>query len=230
MTIEEIREKLFELKDDSYAEFQRKLIPTVDADKVIGVRTPLLRKLAKEVSKNSEGCSIFLQDIPHRYYDEDQLHAFIISGIKDYTKCIDEVEKFLPYVDNWATCDQMLPISFKKNKDMLVKKIYNWLDSDKTYTVRFAIGMLLKHYLEDDFKPEYLKKVAAIRSDEYYIQMMVAWYFATALCFRYDLAIAYIRDGKLDDNVQKKTIQKAVESYRITQDRKDYLKTLKSKS
>ena len=224
MTTDEIRARLFELKDDKYAAFHRKLIPTVNPDKVLGVRTPALRKFAKEVARDGEGCAAFLQELPHRYYDENQLHAFIISGIKDYESCVFEVEKFLPYVDNWATCDQMLPAVFKKNKDKLVKKIYEWLDSDKTYTVRFGIGMLMKHYLEEDFKPEYLERVSVIRSDEYYIQMMIAWYFATALSFRYDDALPYIRDNKLDPDVKKKTVRKAIESYRISKEQKDYLR------
>ena len=224
MTTDEIRARLFELKDDKYAAFHRKLIPTVNHDKVLGVRTPALKKFAKEVAKDEEGGTAFLQELPHRYYDENQLHAFIISGIKDYESCVFEVEKFLPYVDNWATCDQMLPAVFKKNKDELVKKIYEWLDSDKTYTVRFGIGMLMKHYLEEDFKPEYLERVSLIRSDEYYIQMMIAWYFATALSFRYDDALPYIRDDKLDPDVKKKTVRKAIESYRISKEQKDYLR------
>ena len=224
MTTDEIRARLFELKDDKYAAFHRKLIPTVNPDKVLGVRTPALKKFAKEVAKDEEGCTAFLQELPHRYYDENQLHAFIISGIKEYESCVYEVEKFLPYVDNWATCDQMLPAVFKKNKDELVKKIYEWLDSDKTYTVRFGIGMLMKHYLEEDFKPEYLERVSLIRSDEYYIQMMIAWYFATALSFRYDDALPYIRDDKLDPDVKKKTVRKAIESYRISKEQKDYLR------
>ena len=224
MTTDEIRARLFELKDDKYAAFHRKLIPTVNHDKVLGVRTPALKKFAKEVAKDEEGGTAFLQELPHRYYDENQLHAFIISGIKDYESCVFEVEKFLPYVDNWATCDQMLPAVFKKNKDELVKKIYEWLDSDKTYTVRFGIGMLMKHYLEEDFKPEYLERVSVIRSDEYYIQMMIAWYFATALSFRYDDALPYIRDDKLDPDVKKKTVRKAIESYRISKEQKDYLR------
>lgn len=224
MTTDEIRARLFELKDDKYAAFHRKLIPTVNHDKVLGVRTPALKKFAKEVAKDEEGGTAFLQELPHRYYDENQLHAFIISGIKDYESCVFEVEKFLPYVDNWATCDQMLPAVFKKNKDKLVKKIYEWLDSDKTYTVRFGIGMLMKHYLEEDFKPEYLERVSLIRSDEYYIQMMIAWYFATALSFRYDDALPYIRDDKLDPDVKKKTVRKAIESYRISKEQKDYLR------
>ena len=224
MTTDEIRARLFELKDDKYAAFHRKLIPTVNHDKVLGVRTPALKKFAKEVAKDEEGGTAFLQELPHRYYDENQLHAFIISGIKEYESCVFEVEKFLPYVDNWATCDQMLPAVFKKNKDELVKKIYEWLDSDKTYTVRFGIGMLMKHYLEEDFKPEYLERVSVIRSDEYYIQMMIAWYFATALSFRYDDALPYIRDDKLDPDVKKKTVRKAIESYRISKEQKDYLR------
>lgn len=224
MTTDEIRARLFELKDDKYASFHRKLIPTVDADKVLGVRTPVLRKFAKEVAKDA-GCELFLRELPHKYYDENQLHAFIISGIKDYEKCAEEVEKFLPYVDNWATCDQLLPVSFKKNKELLIKRIYKWLDSDKTYTVRFGIGMLMKHFLEEDFKPEYLERVAAIRSDEYYIQMMIAWYFATALSFRYDDALSYVRDNKLDPEVKKKTVRKAIESYRISKEQKEYLRS-----
>ena len=219
-----ITKELLSLRDDKVADFTSRTIPNIDREKILGIKTPELKAIAKKYLGSDEGDK-FLKEVPHKYFEENQLHAFIISGIKDYEKCAEEVEKFLPYVDNWATCDQLLPVSFKKNKELLIKRIYKWLDSDKTYTVRFGIGMLMKHFLEEDFKPEYLERVAAIRSDEYYIQMMVAWYFATALSFRYDDALSYVRDNKLDPEVKKKTVRKAIESYRISKEQKEYLRS-----
>ena len=247
-----IREELFKLQDVKYGEFQKKLIPTVDPEKIIGIRTPDLRKLAKQLYKESKAThtakadnatikelgeandmksdiDAFLNDLPHEYFDENQLHAFLISEEKDFDKCIDEVEAFLPYVDNWATCDQMSPKVFKKNKDRLLLHVREWLKSDRTYTVRFAIGMLMEHYLNEDFSSEYPEMVAKIRSDEYYVNMMIAWYFATALAKQYETAITYIEEQKLDVWTHNKAIQKARESYRITPEQKEYLKTLKIK-
>ena len=229
MIIDEIRLELFNMQDKKYGEFQTGLIPTASPDTFIGVRTPQLRKYAASLLKNEE-ISVFLEDLPHRYFDENQLHAFILSGMKDYTECIDRVNAFLPYVDNWATCDQMSPKVFKKHKEELLKQIEVWLGSDKVYTVRFAIGMLMSHFLDEDFDPSYLKTVAEIRSDEYYINMMIAWYFATALAKQYDAALPYIEERRLDIWTHNKTIQKSVESYRITDEQKAYLKTLKIKA
>ena len=218
--------RLFELQDSKYGEFQAKLLPTVDPETIIGVRTPELRKLAKAMAKEP-GIGRFLDSLPHRWFDENQLHAFILSGMKDYDACIVEVERFLPYVDNWATCDQLSPKVFKKNKNDLLCHIKEWLKSDRTYTVRFAAGMLMEHYLDEDFDPAYPEMVAAIESDEYYVNMMRAWYFATALAKQYDAVIPFIEEKRLDRWTHNKTIQKAVESYRITPEQKEYLKSLR---
>ncbi len=226
MIREEIRQRLFELQDVSYRDFQVKLIPTVETESMIGVRTPALRKLAREYGKR-EDIGEFLQDLPHRYFDENQLHAFIISGIKDFETCIMYVEKFLPYVDNWATCDQMSPTVFKKKRQELLPYIREWVKSDRTYTVRFGIGMLMQHYLDEDFDPSYPAMVAGIKSEEYYISMMIAWYFATALAKQYDTILPFIEEKRLDSQTHNRAIQKAIESYRITQEQKAYLKTLK---
>lgn len=226
MTTEEIRQKLYELQDISYRDFQAKLIPNIAPGSMIGVRTPALRKLAKELRKDPE-LGDFLRDLPHAFFDENQLHAFLISEMKDYTECLVQVQRFLPYIDNWATCDQLSPKVFKKHKADLLSPIRDWIRSDQTYTVRFAIGMLMQHYLDDDFDPEYLKMVSALRSEEYYINMMIAWYFATALAKQYEAALPYIEQKKLEIWTHNKTIQKAVESYRITPEQKAYLKSLK---
>ena len=226
MIREEIRRKLFELQDVPYRDFQVKLIPTVETESMIGVRTPALRKLAREYGRR-EDIGEFLQDLPHMYFDENQLHAFIISGIKDFETCIMHVEKFLPYVDNWATCDQMSPTVFKKKRQELLPYIREWMKSGRTYTVRFGIGMLMQHYLDEDFDPSYPEMVAGIKSEEYYISMMVAWYFATALAKQYDTILPFIEEKRLDSQTHNRAIQKAVESYRITPEQKAYLKTLK---
>ena len=228
MITEEIRKELFALRDGKYCEFQSRLIPSADGERFIGVRTPDLRRLAKVFVKR-EGIEEFLSDLPHRYFDEDQLHAFIISEIKDFERCAAAVETFLPYVDNWATCDQMSPKSFKKHRAELLPRIDGWIASGETYTVRFGIGMLMEHFLDEDFDPSYLEKVASVRSDEYYVMMMAAWYFATALAKRYDETLPYLEGKKLDVRVHNKTIQKAVESRRISPEQKDFLKSLKIK-
>ena len=223
-----ISEELFKLQDIKYRDFQVKLIPNYSIDIMIGVRTPDLRNYAKKIIKENK-YKEFLEELPHKYFDENQLHAFIISEIKDYEKCIIYINKFLPYVDNWATCDQMSPKIFKKNKDKLIIEIMRWIESKETYTVRFGIGMLMHYYLDDDFNPKYLEKVSKIKSKEYYVNMMIAWYFATALAKQYDDAIKYIEKNILDKWTHNKTIQKALESYRITPSQKEYLKRLKRK-
>ncbi|MBR5925892.1 MAG: DNA alkylation repair protein [Firmicutes bacterium] len=223
-----ITKELFALQDKDYGEFQAKLIPTVEPEKIIGVRTPDLRALARQHIKAGD-IDVFLSELPHKYFDENQLHVMILSQLKDYERCIEEVRRFLPYIDNWATCDQLSPKVFAKHKTELLADIKKWIKSKDTYTVRFAIGMLLGLYLDDDFSPEYPKMVAKVRHGEYYIDMMAAWYFATALAKQYDAVIGYIEDGKLDTWVHNKTIQKAVESYRITDEQKAYLKSLKRK-
>ena len=226
MITEEIREELFRLQDSKYREFQSKLIPNVTPDSVIGVRTPALRKYAKELAKREE-IGEFLSDVPHRYFDENQLHAFIISQLKDFGRCMECVCAFLPYVDNWATCDQLSPKVFGKNKGDLLKQIREWIGSGDTYTVRFGIGMLMQYFLDEDFDPEYPELVAQIRSEEYYVNMMKAWYFATALAKQYEAVLPFIEGRRLDDWTHRKAIQKSVESYRITQEQKQYLKSLK---
>ena len=226
MITEEIREELFRLQDSKYREFQIKLIPNVAPDSVIGVRTPALRKYAKELAKREE-IREFLSDVPHQYFDENQLHAFIISQLKDFRSCMEYVRAFLPYVDNWATCDQMSPKVFGKNKGDLLLQIREWIGSGDTYTVRFGIGMLMQYFLDEDFAPEYPELVAQIRSEEYYVNMMKAWYFATALAKQYETVLPFIEERRLDDWTHRKSIQKAVESYRITEEQKKYLKTLK---
>ena len=223
----EIIKRLNALQDTKYRDFQSKLIPDTKAE-FIGVRTPELRKLAKELIKEGKTDS-FLSVLPHKYFDENQLHAFIISGIKDFNMCVKEVERFLPYVDNWATCDQMSPKVFKKEKKALLPYINKWLKSGKTYTVRFGMGMLMQHFLGEDFAVEYAENVACVKSDEYYIKMMQAWYFATALAKNYDEVLPFIENKTLEKWTHNKTIQKAIESYRITDEQKAYLKTLKIK-
>ncbi len=224
--MDNIKNELFKLQDKKYRDFQAKLIPTVDSNNIIGVRTPELRDFAKKLVKDNSYIS-FLDSLPHKYFDENQLHAFIISELKDYDECIRYINRFLPYVDNWATCDQMSPKVFKKNHDSLLNQIKVWIKSKKTYTIRFGIGMLMQHYLDDDFKPEYLKLVSSIKSNEYYVNMMIAWYFSTALTKQYEFAISFIENQKLDIWTHNKTIQKTIESYRITTEQKEYLRTLK---
>ena len=226
MKKDEITKKLFDLRDEKYAKMQEKIIPTVKPERIIGVRTPELRKFAKELAKD-EDTPHFLADLPHSYFDEDQLHAFVIALEKDWDKCIEKVEEFLPYIDNWATCDQLSPNVFKKQPERLLPHIRSWIASDDTYTVRFGIGMLMQHFLGDNYKSEYADMVASVRSDEYYINMMIAWYFATALAKQYELILPYIEGKKLDTWTHNKAIQKSVESYRITSEQKEYLKTLK---
>ena len=229
MISSDIYKELVSLQDKGYRDMQITIIPSVDADSIIGVRTPALRSLAKELSKR-EDIGTFLNDLPHKYFEENQLHAFILSGMKDADKAFELTDKFLPYVDNWATCDQMSPKIFKKHKDLLLEYTDKWIKSDLTYMKRFGIGMLMEHFLDDDFKITYLTKVSKIRSDEYYVNMMIAWYFATALAKQYDATLPYIEKQKLDIWTHNKSIQKAVESYRITPEQKEYLKTLKRKA
>ena len=228
MKRDEIVTELFKMRDVDYAQFQGKLIPTVSADRVIGVRTPALRAFAKDLYKDPD-IDEFLCATPHQYFDEDQLHAFVISLEKDFDKCIALLEEFLPFIDNWATCDQLSPKCFKKEQKKLLSYIKVWIKSNHTYTVRFAIGMLMQHYLDDGFKTEYADMVAEVRSDEYYINMMIAWYFATALAKQYESIVPYIEERRLALWVHNKAIQKSVESYRITAEQKEYLRTLKIK-
>lgn len=228
MILDEIRNELFKMQDTAYRDFNSKLIPTVDKESMIGVRTPELRKYAKQLAKR-EDIEEFLHLLPHKYFDENQLHAFIVSEIKDFKSCVDRVNEFLPHIDNWATCDQLSPKVFKKHHKELITYIKEWLESDKVYTVRFGIGMLMEHFLDEDFDIIYPETVSNIRSDEYYVNMMIAWYFATALAKQYESILPFIEKRSLDIWTHNKAIQKAVESYRISTDRKTYLKELKVK-
>jgi Predicted DNA alkylation repair enzyme len=222
----DLKRKLYDLQDLKYRDLQVRILPTIDPGTIIGVRTPELKAIAKEILK-SDDHSTFLQALPHKYFEENQLHAFVISGIKDLDLCMAEVERFLPYVDNWATCDQMSPKIFKKHKPELLDRIKKWLSSEKAYTVRFGVGMLMEHFLDEDYDPEYPKMVAKLRSEEYYVNMMIAWYFATALAKQYESVLVYIEDKRLDDWTHNKAIQKSVESRRISDEQKAYLRSLK---
>ncbi|MBR5386931.1 MAG: DNA alkylation repair protein [Clostridiales bacterium] len=226
--IDDIRIELYAQQDLGYKSLQERTINNIDPDSIIGVRTPALRAYAKELGKR-EDVSVFLKDVPHKFFDEDQLHAFIISGMKDYNVCMDELEKFLPYVNNWATCDQMSPKVFKKHKAELLKHIKVWIKSKETYTIRFGVGMLMEHFLDEDFDPKYPEMVSKLRSEEYYVNMMIAWYFATALAKQYEAVIPYIKENRLAVWTHNKAIQKSIESYRITPEQKEYLRSLKIK-
>lgn len=221
-----IEKELFKLQDKKYREIQVKTITNIDPDTIIGIRTPELRKLGKKLYKEGN-YKEFINDLPHKYFDENQLHAFIISEIKDYDECLNEFNMFLPYIDNWATCDQSTPKVFSKNKDKLLKEIKKWIKSKEAYTIRFGISMLMRNFLDEDFKEEYLEMVSKIRSNEYYVNMMIAWFFATALAKKYDSTISYIVDNKLDTWTHNKAIQKSIESYRVTDEHKNYLRSLK---
>ena len=223
-----IEKDLFKLQDKKYRELQSKILPNLDANTIIGVRTPDLKKYAKKLFKENNYES-FINDLPHKYYEENQLHAFIISDIKDYDECLSCFKKFLPYIDNWSTCDQSTPKAFSKNLDSLLKEIKGWIKSKETYTIRFGISMLMRNYLDSNFKVDYLEMVSKIKSDEYYVNMMRAWYFATALAKQYDKTISYIENNKLDPWTHNKAIQKAIESYRVTDEHKDYLRSLRIK-
>ena len=226
MIIDDIREELFRLQDVQYRDFQSKLIPTVPPGSFIGVRTPALRKLAKDLGKRPD-IGEFLDALPHLYFDENQLHAFLLSEMKDYSACLTAVNRFLPFVDNWATCDQMSPRVFRKHRRELLAFIRRWLSSGETYSVRFGMRMLMDHFLDDGFDPVYPEMVCAVRSEEYYVRMMAAWYFATALAKQYDAVLPFLEERKLDPWTHNKAIQKATESYRITPEQKAYLRSLK---
>ena len=224
----EIQKELFSLQDKEYMKFLSKLTPNVPEDTIIGVRIPEIRKLAKKLVKNNE-YEDFLKELPHKYYDENLLHGAIISENKDFENCIELLDNFLPFIDNWAVCDTISPKIFKKHKKELIEKIKEWSQSDKTYTCRFGVEMLMTHFLDEDFKKEYLEMVANIHSEEYYVKMVVAWFFATALAKQWDYAVIYLENNRLDVWVHNKTIQKARESLRILEDKKRYLKGLKRK-
>lgn len=220
-----ITDKLFELQDTGYRDFNSRLIPDVPKAKIIGVRTPQLRRLARSLAGTDEA-DRFIRQLPHTYYEENNLHAFLVSEIKDYEVCIRETEKFLPYIDNWATCDGFCPKVFKKHRAEVYLKIKEWLASSETYTVRFGIVRLMD-YLKDDFEEEMLSLVAGISSEEYYINMAAAWYFSMALVRQYESTLPYLTECKLDKWVHNKSIQKAIESRQLDKASKEYLRTLK---
>ncbi len=221
----EIQRHLFTIKDDGYRTFQCRLMPTVDAQTVIGVRTPQLRKYAKTIA-NSDAAKAFLQALPHQYYEENNLHAFLIEEIKDFNTCVAALNTFLPYVNNWATCDSMNPKILGKHKADLLDVIEAWISAPDPYTVRFGIKLLMTWFLDADFSPEYLTKVASVNSEEYYVKMMISWYFATALAKQYEATLPYLEKHRLSPWIHAKTVQKATESYRLTKEQKIYLKTL----
>jgi len=226
--MKEINDQLFAMQDLKYRAFHTKLIPTVDPVTVIGVRTPELRAYARSICK-TETAAAFLHQLPHQYYDENNLHGFLIEQIHDFDACIEAIDVFLPYINNWATCDMIRPSCFRRNKERLLPHILRWLGSGRTYTTRYAIGMLLTHFLGDDFDARYPALVASVVSQEYYVNMMIAWYFATALAYQYDAIIPYLQDACLQPWVHNKTIQKAIESRRLTSEQKNRLRFLRVK-
>ena len=224
--MDNIQKKLFQLQDVGYGDFHSKLMPNIAREKIIGIRVPVLRRFVKELSEAEK--KNFLQQLPHNYYEENNLHGLIIMESRDYGSCIGELERFLPYIDNWATCDMLRPKILRKHLPELLEKIYQWLSSEDTYTVRLAIGFLMSFYLDDGtYQREYLAKVAEVSSQEYYVRMMVAWYFATALAKQYQDALPYMEKGRLEEWARRKAIQKALESRRVSPEHKEYLRSLR---
>ena len=221
-----VYERLLEFKDDKYRDFQSALVPNISKDTILGVRTPDMRNIAKAVFGTDVGKK-FLKKLPHKYYEENLVHFFMIAMIKDFDECVRETERFLPYIDCWPVCDQSSPKVFKKNHEKLLPLVKKWIDSNHVYTSRFGMRMLMNEFLGQDFKPEYLKWVASKKADDYYLKMMIAWFFATALAKQYDASIKYFEEHRLDEWTHKKAIQKAIESYRVSEEHKEYLKSLK---
>lgn len=221
----QLQKTLFSLRDETFQAGTAKLIPNLDSTAIIGVRTPQLRKLTKQLPEAES----FRKELPHRYFEENQIHAFSLEGVKNFDILIREVEAFLPYVNNWATCDQMTPKAFKKHRNELLPYIRLWIVSEHPYTIRFAIKMLMDHYLDEEFDPVYPEMVAAVHNQDYYVRMMIAWYFATALAKQYDAVLPWIAERRLEKWTHNKTIQKAVESYRITGERKEVLRQYRMK-
>ena len=221
-----VYERLKKYQNKEYQEFQSKLVPNIDKNTILGVRTPDMRAIAKEIF-GTEEAKEFIKVLPHKYYEENLVHFFLISKIKNFDECVEEVEKFLPFIDCWPVCDQATPNVFKKNHEKLLPLVKKWIKSKHVYTARFGIRMLMNEYLNDDFKEEYLELVVSKTGDDYYLKMMIAWYFATALAKQYDATIKYIESKKLDTWIHNKTIQKATESFRVTDEHKEYLKTLR---
>lgn len=230
--IEEIKDYLLKNQDLQYKQFHSSLMPTINSEVVIGIKVPILRNYTKELLKKYATQSFipFFKDLPHQYYEENNIHAFLIEKINNYDECLFQLEQFLPYIDNWATCDMLNPKVFSKNKDKLLKKINEWIKSSHTYTIRFGIGMLMRYFLDKDFNSSYLELVYSIKSEEYYVNMMKAWFFATALAKQYDATLPIIQNKKLDIWTHNKAIQKAIESFRVPAEHKQYLKTLKIKN
>ena len=223
-----VQEALFKQQDIPYRDLQTKLIPTVSPDVLIGVRTPVLRSYAKQLIRKGSA-DRFLEELPHSFFDENQLHAFILSEERDFARCLDGVNRFLPFIDNWATCDQLSPKCFKKHRSELTDPIRGWIAGGETYTIRFGIGMLMAHFLDEEFDPACPELVASVRSEEYYVNMMIAWYFATALAKQYDAVIPWLESRRMDRWTHNKAIQKAIESDRLPEDRKEYLRGLRIK-
>ena len=221
-----VYERLSACRDEEYRDFQSKLVPNIPKETVLGVRTPDMRKIAKEI-KGTEEAEVFLAMLPHRYYEENLVHFFLIAEIRDFDECVKAVETFLPYVDCWPVCDQSSPRAFARNHERLLPFIKKWIGSEHVYTARFGIRMLMNEFLGEDFRPEYLEWVAAVKGEDYYVKMMVAWYFATALAKRYDESVVYVEERRLEPWTHKKAIQKALESYRVSDEHKEYLKTLR---
>ena len=221
-----LQQQLFTMQYLKYRDFHSRLLPGIDKETIIGIRTPILRKFAMEFRKTEESRQ-FLKELPHQYYEENNLHMMLISAERDYEICLEQVKAFLPYIDNWATCDLPLPKCYVKHKEELIFEIEQWMASGKTYTIRYGIGVLMRLYLDEDFRPEYLEWVISVRSEEYYVNMMIAWYLATALAKQWDATIPYLEEKRLSEWVHKKTIQKAIESYRITPEQKVYLRSLR---
>ena len=218
--------RLAEVKDDAYREFQAKLVPNIPKETILGVRTPEMRKIAKEVFESAER-DAFLNDLPHKYYEENLIHFFVLAMIRDFNECVRRVEAFLPYVDCWPASDQATPKSFRKNHEKLLPYIEKWIASDHVYTARFGLRMLMNEFLDEDFKEEYLALAASKQGEDYYLKMMIAWFFATALAKRYDETVPYLEQHRLDEWVHKKAIQKAIESFRVSDAHKEYLKRLR---
>lgn len=224
--IRKVQKQLFEMQDMKYRDFHTKLLPTVEKDRIIGIRTPMLRKFATKFGKIKEAQE-FLKILPHQYYEENNLHGLLIEQIRDYEEALKEIECFLPYIDNWATCDMIALKVVKKHLDVFINEILRWIEADRPYTIRFGVGMLMRYYLDESFQMEYPEKVAGISSEEYYVNMMRAWYFATALAKQYESILPFLEEKRLDVWTHNKTIQKAIESYRITPEQKEYLRTLR---
>ena len=229
--MQEITTQLFIMQDNEYKEFHGRLMPTVNPDTILGIRVPILRKFSNQLAKSlsKEKLLEFMNELPHKYYEENNIHAFLIEKIKDFDECIVALEKFLPFVDNWSTCDMMNPKILKKNTQQLFCKIKEWITSPNVYTIRYGIGMLIRYFLDDNFKTEYLDMVAAVKSDEYYVNMMKAWFFATALAKQYEATLPYIKEKRLDNWSHNKAIQKSIESFRVPKEHKEELRRYKIK-